>query len=77
MTKQTESAQASRENLEANITAILDLKCKKHVKIYKLSLLGMPKPQIASALNTNPGHVYNVLKDYNDNPAKIEKSKLF
>ena len=75
--KKADLTTALSENLEANITAILELKCKKHVKIYKLSLLGLPKSQIASALTTNAGHVYNVLKDYNENPAKVEKAKLF
>ena len=69
--------ESTSENVEANITTILELKCKKHVKIYKLSLLGMPKPQIAAALSTNAGHVYNVLKDYELNPTKKESAVLF
>lgn len=43
---------------------IIALDCKKHVKIYKLSKLGLAKREIAEAVGTNYGHVYNVLKEY-------------
>jgi len=47
---------------------IIALECKKHVKIYKLKQLGMSNKEIATALSTNAGHVYNALKNYNDKP---------
>lgn len=50
---------------------ILDLQCKKHVKIYKLKQLGLNNKAIADILNTNPGHVYNALKDYEKKPEKV------
>lgn len=50
---------------------ILDLKCKKHVKIFKLKQLGLKNKEIAAILNTNPGHVYNALKDYERKPEKV------
>lgn len=43
---------------------------KKHVKIYRLSLLGLSKKEIADALQTNTGHVYNVLKEYGEDISK-------
>ena len=53
---------------------ITALTCKKHVKIYKLKQLGLDNKAIAGALTTNVGHVYNVLKDYEKNPNKVELS---
>lgn len=53
---------------------ITQLTCKKHVKIYKLKQLGLTNKEIAEALGTNAGHVYNVLKDYESNPTKIDKA---
>lgn len=46
---------------------VTELNCKKHIKIYKLKQLGLSNKDIASALSTNAGHVYNVLKKYNEN----------
>lgn len=43
---------------------VSELKCKKHVKIYKLKQLGLNNKEIAEALQTNVGHVYNALKKY-------------
>lgn len=51
---------------------ILELTGKKHVKIYKLHELGLSRKEIADLLKTNTGHVGNVLKDYEKNPAKVE-----
>lgn len=48
---------------------------KKHIKIYLLSLEGLKNIEIAKALGTNAGHVYNVLKDYKENPQKAEYAK--
>jgi transcriptional regulator len=47
---------------------ILQLQVKKHVKIYKLKQLGLKNSEIAKALNTNAGHVYNALKKYDLKP---------
>lgn len=47
---------------------IVALSAKKHVKIYKLKQLGLSNKDIASALATNPGHVYNALKNYDTKP---------
>jgi hypothetical protein len=52
---------------------ILQLECKKHVKIYKLNQIGLSNKEIAEALNTNVGHVYNALKSYKDNPEKAKR----
>lgn len=46
---------------------VTELNCKKHIKVYKLNQLGLSNKDIASALSTNTGHVYNVLKKYNEN----------
>jgi len=43
---------------------VTELNCKKHVKIYKLKQLGLSNKEIAEALQTNVGHVYNALKKY-------------
>lgn len=51
---------------------ILSLECKKHIKMYKLSQLGLKNAEIAKLLTTNPGHVYNALKDYEKKPEKVE-----
>lgn len=55
---------------------ILALTCKKHIKMYKLKQLGLTNKEIAEALNTNPGHVYNALKDYEAKPQKKEAANL-
>jgi len=49
---------------------ILNLTSKKHVKIYRLSQLGLSKKEVAALLSTNVGHVFNVLKDYSLKPEK-------
>jgi hypothetical protein len=54
---------------------IISLNAKKHVKIYLLSKLGLSNKDVAEALKTNAGHVYNVLKDYNSKPEKAEKAQ--
>lgn len=51
---------------------ILKLDVKKHVKIYKLHQLGLSRREIAELLNTNQGHVGNALRDYQNNPNKVE-----
>lgn len=43
---------------------VTELNCKKHVKIYKLKQLGLTNKEVAEALQTNVGHVYNALKKY-------------
>ncbi len=55
---------------------ILSLNCKKHIKIYKLSQLGLSNKEIAEALTTNAGHVYNALKNYKDKPDLISAADL-
>lgn len=55
---------------------ITQLTCKKHVKIYKLKQLGLTNKEIAEALGTNAGHVYNALKQYKDKPELVEKADL-
>lgn len=54
---------------------IIELSCLKHIKIYKLKQLGLKDGEIAALLNTNPGHVYNALKAYKNNPEKISKAE--
>ena len=51
---------------------ILQLTCKKHIKIYKLHQLGLKDKEVAQLLNTNSGHVYNALKAYKTHPEKVE-----
>ena len=46
---------------------VKELTCLKHVKIYKLKQLGLKNSEIAKALGTNAGHVYNALKKYDGN----------
>jgi|GEM_PF-5161744 len=58
------------------IDEVKALTCKKHIKIYKLSQAGLTNKQIADALGTNPGHVYNALKDYKTKPQKVEAANL-
>jgi hypothetical protein len=65
-----------QNDLEQAILEVCNLDCKKHIKIYKLNKLWLPNAKIAGTLGTNAGHVYNVLKDYETNPAKKEKADL-
>lgn len=46
---------------------VIEMSAKKHVKIYKLKQLGLTNKEIAEALQTNVGHVYNALKKYDAN----------
>lgn len=54
---------------------IKDLACRKHIKIYLLSKVGLNKQEISKEVGTNYGHVYNVLKDYKDHPEKAEHAE--
>lgn len=58
----------------AAATAVINAAIKKHVKIWKLHEQGLSNADVATFLATNPGHVYNVIKDYNLNPEKIKKA---
>ena len=51
---------------------VIGLECKKHIKIYKLMNSGLTNKETATALGTNTGHVYNVMKDYGQNPEKVK-----
>lgn len=51
---------------------ILQMTCKKHIKIWKLKQLGLANSAIAGLLGTNAGHVYNALKLYADKPERAE-----
>jgi transcriptional regulator len=53
---------------------VIELTCAKHIKIYKLNQLGLTNKEVAESLNTNVGHVYNVLKSYKEDPKKVEKA---
>lgn len=53
---------------------VKSLNCLKHVKIYKLKQIGMKNSEIAKALGTNPGHVYNALKKYDSDGLLREKA---
>lgn len=55
---------------------IKQLSCHKHIKIYKLSVLGLSKAEIAKELGTNYGHVYNVLKKYSTDETLKAKAEL-
>lgn len=52
---------------------IIKMHSAKHLKIFMLSQLGLSKKEVATALGTNVGHVYNVLKDYAAHPEKADK----
>ena len=45
---------------------VIEMSAKKHVKIYKLKQLGLTNKEVAEALKTNAGHVYNALKKYDE-----------
>lgn len=47
---------------------VVNMTCKKHVKIYKLKQIGLSNKEIAETLKTNSGHVYNALKKYELKP---------
>lgn len=51
---------------------ILQLNCKKHVKIFKLSQLNIPNKEIAQLTGSNAGHVWNVINDYKKDEKKVE-----
>lgn len=51
---------------------ILQLSCRKHVKIFKLSQLNIPNKQIAQLTGSNAGHVWNVINEYKNDPGKVE-----
>ena len=50
---------------------VIELNTKKHIKIYKLKQLEFSNKLIANLLKTNTGHVYNVLKKYNENESLV------
>lgn len=52
------------------VIEVTQLNSPKHVKIWKLHLLGLDKKEIALTLGTNYGHVYNAIKDYSNNITK-------
>lgn len=54
---------------------VLKLISKKHVKIFLLKSIGLANKEIATLLETNSGHVYNSLKNY-DEKSDL-KSKAF
>lgn len=56
---------------------IIELQAPKHVKIYRLHLLNLSSKEIAEALKTNPGHVYNALKTYKDNVKRISDAMQY
>lgn len=55
---------------------IVNLECKKHIKIYKLHNIGCDNKEIAELLGTNRGHVHNALKSYQENPEKVSVADL-
>jgi predicted DNA-binding protein YlxM (UPF0122 family) len=56
--------------MNEKINEICNLIQPKHVKIWRLHLLNISNKEIAEVVKTNRGHVYNVIKDYNNNPIK-------
>lgn len=50
---------------------IKKLETKKHVKIFLMHKLELSNKDIAWELNTNVGHVYNVLKAYKEDDNKV------
>lgn len=60
------------EEMEAKKTQILQMKSKRHVKIWLLhEIVLLKNKEIAVAMGTNQGHVGNVVRDYNAFPEKI------
>ena len=72
------SAAPSTE-METKKQQILQLTSTKHVKIWLLhEICLMSDKEIAEIMHPttkNVGHVWNVLKNYNDNPEKIQAAK--
>lgn len=56
-------------NQKEQIAKIKSLKCKKHIKIYRIHQLGLTNPEVAKALGTNAGHVHNALELYKKKPS--------
>jgi len=61
--------------MSQQIDAVCQMNCLRHVKIYKLKQLGLSNKEIADALGTNAGHVYNALKDYEAKPSKKDRAE--
>ena len=51
------------------VSKIVSLDCKKHIKIYALNKIGLSNQEVADALGTNTGHVYNALQLYKKKPS--------
>lgn len=51
---------------------ILQLTCKKHIKIWKLKQLGIKPKEIALLVGTSTGSVYNELKTYENDSKRVE-----
>ena len=80
MADETSEVKAPETNdLEAKKQQILALDCNKHVKIWLLHEICLLKnKEIVEAMGSgNAGGVYNVIKDYNDRPEKMEKARAF
>jgi transcriptional regulator len=58
--------------MQEQINQVKELTAKKHVKIWKLHKLGVAVKDIAKELGTNTGNVYNVLKEYNQKPERVQ-----
>ena len=51
----------------------IDRKVPKHYTMYLMSKDATPLKEIAQALNTNVGHVWNELNKYKLNPSRAKK----
>ena len=60
--------------MQEQIDHIKQMNCKKHIKIYKMHLLGLKNNEIADHLGTNAGNVYNYLKEYSQKPERVEEA---
>lgn len=68
---------ATEITITEGVKKILDLECKKHIKMFKLKAQGFTNKQIADLLETNAGHVWNALKKYEEKPELKEAADKF
>lgn len=64
--------QFADSKIAGDVLKVLNSQTKFHTKVFKLYQIGMTTKQIADQLNSGTGPVHNVIKNYKENPEKIE-----
>lgn len=64
--------QIADPKVAGDVLKVLNSQTKFHTKVFKLYQIGMTTKQIADQLNSGTGPVHNVIKNYKENPEKIE-----